>query len=105
MSALSLLSMMSGAGGALPAIKIPCAPCTVEQRDRATNTHMSARVREQESARDPEQAVTVAMGTLVCARHAADLLGTIDRGHVAAAVADLTRAVELVADRVDRLGA
>lgn len=97
MSALSLLSMMSGAGGALPAIKLPCAGCVAElDRTTVTAPHVAP-------VDEPAQAVTLVLGTMVCALHARDLLSTLDRGHIAAAVADLTRAVELVADRVDKL--
>lgn len=91
-----MLSMLTG-GGPLPIPRIPCALCLGE-RPGAIALDGSALDAE------PVQAATLVRGTLVCAEHAGELLGTFDHGHVAAGLADVAAALALLADRVDRLG-
>lgn len=94
-----MLSMLTG-GGPLPIPRIPCAPCVAELLDAPAPT-------EGGPVGDALQAATLVAGTLVCEPHAAELLGALDRGHVAAAVLSMgeTIAGELarVVDQLDRL--
>ena len=101
-----LLGSMLG-GLQLPSIL--CAPCIVESYETTCTTAApcidchDAGEPICSGVVEPNNAVTVVAGTLVCADHARQQLAAIDNGHIAAAIGGVVDQVERVATHVDDL--